>query len=307
MNAGSEVIHRACPLDGGTDAEPFMRKGGLELVRCRRCGMVYADPVAADLASGVFYDRTEANYYLSPDKLESDYSPVRFERELRLLRKYCPRGAVLDVGCSTGAFLHQLNSRFPGDYRGVGTDVAGAALDHAEGQGIEVIRESFLEFDFGQRRFDAVTFWAVLEHVIDPVRFFDRAAGLLAPGGYCFALVPNLKSLAVRLLGTKYRYIMPDHMNYFAAKTLAHLAQTAGTLEIVALLSTHFNPLVLLYDWRGGDARVPDEARARLLKRTTAYKQNSWLKPLKTFYGAMESILGRLHLADNLVLVVRKL
>ena len=64
--------------------------------------MIYANPIPAAMASGAFYDAAGKDYYLSPAKLESDYAEVRFERELRLFRKHCPRGFVLDVGCDYG-------------------------------------------------------------------------------------------------------------------------------------------------------------------------------------------------------------
>jgi SAM-dependent methyltransferase len=268
--------------------------------------MVYADPVEPELASGRFYDRLGVPFYLSPDKLESDYAPVRFERELRLFRNYCQAGAVLDVGCSTGAFLFQLESRFPDSYSVTGTDVTGAALDHAESRGIEVIRQSFLDYDFGDRTFDAVTFWAVMEHLVEPEKFLFRAARILKVGGHCFVLVPNLKSLAVRLLGARYRYIMPDHVNYFTAETLRRFASREPAFDFVQIGSSHFNPLVILKDFRGGVERVADEERARLLKQTTTYKQNPMLKPVKWIYVAAERALGSMGLADNLFMVLRK-
>ena len=211
---------------------------------------------------------------------------------------------MLDVGCSTGAFLFHLQRA--GAYRVTGSDVADAALAHAQSQGIEVLRGPFLDFDFGARRFDAVTFWAVLEHLAEPKLFLGRAAELLRPGGFCFALVPNFRSLAVRVLGVKYRYVMPDHVNYFTDTTLRALAATQPAFELVARHSTHFNPFVIAQDWRSDVERVPDEQRARLLRQTTALKQNPWLAPLRWLHSGAEKLLGAAGLADNLVIVLRR-
>jgi len=268
--------------------------------------MVYANPVGPELASGQFYDRLGVPFYLSPEKLAGDYSPVRFRRELRLFQSYCPGGAVLDVGCSTGAFLFQLKDRFPDSYTVTGTDVTGAALDHAESKGIEVVRGSFLEGTLEGRQFDAITFWAVMEHLVEPGRFLARAATLLKPGGYCFVLAPNFDSLAVRLLKAKYRYIMPDHVNYFTATTLRQLVGKEPSLETARVGTSHFNPFVLLQDFRGGEARVADQDRARLLTRTNALKRNRLLLPLHWFYAATEWLLASAALADNLFIVLRK-
>jgi 2-polyprenyl-3-methyl-5-hydroxy-6-metoxy-1,4-benzoquinol methylase len=300
------LIHRLCPICSDPASTPFLAKGSLQLVQCPACAMVYANPVTNDFATGTFYNERGDSFYLSPAKLESDYAPVRFERELRIFRRYCSSGRVLDVGCSTGAFLYQLTHRFPGAYAVTGMDVTGAALDHAESRGIEVLRGDFLIHDFETRQFDAICFWAVLEHLINPRAFVERAVERLAPGGHLFILVPNLESLAVRLLGARYRYIMPDHVNYFSKRTLLKLLGSAGAVEVVASATTHFNPMVIWKDRRASVDRVPDQERARLLQKTTAWKQSPFLKPVLWAYRGAEASLRSLGLADNLVVAARK-
>jgi SAM-dependent methyltransferase len=268
--------------------------------------MAFASPVEAELISGLYYDKLANPYYLSPDKLESDYSPVRFARELKLFRRWCRGGRVLDVGCSTGAFLFQLKQQFPGDYDVLGIGVAGPALDHAERQGVPVLRQPFLSAELPGPKFPAVTFWAVLEHLANPREFLRKAAEVLEPGGHCFILVPNFRSLATRLLGAKYRYIFPQHVNYFTRATLHRLAATEPGFRPVYSGSSHFNPIVIWQDSRGRKEAVSDQDRAALLKKTTAYKQNPVLMPLRLLYGWAEQALGFLGLADNLVVVLRK-
>jgi 2-polyprenyl-3-methyl-5-hydroxy-6-metoxy-1,4-benzoquinol methylase len=259
--------------------------------------------VPAEFASGQYYER-EAGYYLSSAKLQSDYADIRFERELRLFRKYCQSGNVLDVGCSTGAFLFQLRKRFAGDYDIFGTDVSGPALDYAESREIPIIRGSFPEIDLHGQRFDAVTFWAVLEHLTDPKTFLEKAWSVLKPAGRCFVLVPNMRSLAARLLGRRYRYIYPQHLNYFTRATLTNLVQ--DRFHIVANRFTHLNPILIWQDWQNRGAEVSNEARAELLQQTTAYKQRAWLAPARGLYKLTERVLAGFGLADNLAIVLRK-
>ncbi len=292
----------------------------MQLVRCLDCGMVYANPAPVVMTSGEFYDTEGADYYLSPAKLASDYADVRFEREMRLFRKFCPRGVVLDVGCGSGGFLFQLKKRWPTDYEILGTDVSGGPLDYAESRGVPVARGDFLRSAETQLRakggqehaeqelrapFDVVTLWAVAEHLAEPKQFLEKADALLKPGGVCFVLVPNLRSLAVRLLGAKYRYVYPQHLNYFSAQTLGQLGQSVG-LDVVATRFMHFNPIVIWQDWRGGGRDVSNTERGELLKQTTALKQKPWIKPVKALYGLAEKTLGAFGLADNVVVVLRK-
>jgi 2-polyprenyl-3-methyl-5-hydroxy-6-metoxy-1,4-benzoquinol methylase len=295
---------RDCPVCGCSEAEAYLQKGALRLVRCRRCTMIYADPVPREFVSGEYYDRAGTDYYLSPAKLESDYAAVRFERELRIFRKHCPGGAVLDVGCSSGAFLFQLNQRFPDCYQVLGTDVSGPPLDYAESRGVAVVRGNFLEQAFGGRKFDVVTFWAVLEHLAVPEAFLTKACSVLKPDGLCIVLVPNIKSLAARVLGVRYRYLYAQHVNYFTKATLTKLVE--ARFSVIRFRSTHFNPVVIWRDWRGGGKEVSNRERAQLLQRTTAYKQNALLWPAKALYKLAETTLGAFNLADNLVAVLRR-
>jgi len=264
--------------------------------------MIYTNPVPAEMANGTFYDQA-GDEYLAAEKLESDYSDVRFERELRLFRTHCPRGSVLDVGCSSGAFLHQLKKQHPDDYQIWGTDVSKAPLNHASTMGVPIIKDDFLTHSF-QQSFDAVTFWAVMEHLFEPRLFLKKAGAILKPGGLCFILVPNMKSLAIKLIGSKYRYIFAEHLNYFTPESLRKFV--GAEFNIVDIKSTHFNPLVIWKDFRGGERAIPRAERSQLLKRTTAYKKSRWMLPFKVGYKATEKVLGNVLMADNLAIVVRK-
>jgi len=299
-----QPVVRNCPVCGRNQARAWLEKGALKLVRCDECSMLYANPVPAEFASGQYYDEAGAEYYLSPAKLESDYAAVRFERELRLFRKHCASGSVLDVGCSSGAFLFQLSRRFEGAYEVMGTDVSGEPLDYAESRGIPVARGNFLTQDFGGKQFDAVTFWAVIEHLLEPRKFLEKAARLIKPGGLCVVLVPNMKSLAARLLGARYRYIYAQHLNYFTAGTLKQLVEPK--FSVLAVRFTHFNPIVIWQDWRRGGREISNQERGELLKRTTAYKENPLMKPAKALYKLTEAGLATLGLADNIAMVLRQ-
>ncbi|MCS1407694.1 MAG: Demethylmenaquinone methyltransferase [Verrucomicrobia subdivision 3 bacterium] len=297
-------ISRVCPGCGGHRSQAMWHKGDLHVGRCLQCDIFYVNPVEADLASGKFYDRLGVHFYLSPDKRESDYAPIRFKREIGYFRQWCQGGAILDIGCSTGAFLFRLGEF--GGYEGVGMDVSGPALDYGESKGVKVIRGSFLSHEFGDQRFDAVTFWAVVEHLTDPLPFLRKAATVLKRGGFCFVLVPNRESLATRILGVKYRYVMPDHVNYFSRRTLIEFVERVPGLEVVSGTTMKFNPIVILQDLRRREARIPDVDRAKLLKKTTGWKHSWWLAPLRWLYNGTEALLGRCGLADNLVVVARK-
>ena len=296
------MIERCCPVCGGEGKKTVLTKESVTLVRCSGCAMIFSSPVAESYVNGSFYEDAGRPFYLSPEKLAGDYSPVRFTRELRLFREACSRGKVLDVGCSNGAFLYQLGEQFPGDYELFGTDVSGPALEYAKSKGMKTIAKDFLAQDFPERDFDAITLWAVLEHVSEPLRFVEQAASLLKNGGKCIVLVPNWNSLARRILNGRYRYILGQHLNYFDERSLRKLV--AGNFEVERAVYTHFNPFVIKEDFRGGRERSGEE-RAKLLQKTNQLKERKGFF-LKSAYQCAETVLAHLKLTDNLCLVLRK-
>ena len=164
------------------------------------------------------------------------------------------------------------------------------------------MRKDFLAGDFPESGFDAITLWAVLEHVSEPRNFLEQAARLLKPGGICFVLVPNWNSLARRLLKHRYRYILGQHLNYFTPATLRKLAEPK--FEVIATNFTHFNPLVMMEDLTAWRERSGAE-RVELLRKTNRMKEQRG-SPLKLVYRAAEKGLSKLRLADNLAMVLRK-
>ena len=104
-----------------------------------------------------------------------------------------------------------------------------------------------------------------------------------------------MRSLAVRLLGAKYRYIFSEHINCFSPETLARFV--GRDFDVVRLASTHFNPLVIASDWRHGE-RVrclsPRKGAAALLKRTTGFKESKSMLPLRWAYDTFRNGFRRL-------------
>jgi len=76
--------------------------------------------------------------------------------------------------------------------------------------------------------------------------------------------------------------------------------------SVAGMRSTHFNPLVIWKDFRGGERDISRAERVKLLKKTTSYKQSKWMRPVKAAYQTSEGVLAAFNLADNVAAVGRK-
>jgi len=217
-----------CPLCGSGDHRPLFAKQGFTFVRCRECSLVFVNPQLDESVVLEEY-RTAATNDLWFDVLTSDRQQAldraKFGEVLDGLEPY--RGRLLDVGCSIGLFLHLAKEH---GWDGIGLEPAPRARKHAiELYGLDVRPEPLTEAGFAPESFDAVTLLSVLEHATEPLALLRECARVLRPGGALYAIVPNVESLACRVLGAEARtFDGRNHLVYFSAATLANALGRTG-------------------------------------------------------------------------------
>jgi SAM-dependent methyltransferase len=213
-------VSATCRLCGGALAEwlrdvqdPYSSER-FRVLTCEGCGVGQTDPVPPDL--GRYYG---AAYYGGRHGLSARF---RAWRRLQRLERVAgaARGALLDVGCGEGTFLLQARAR--------GWSVAGTELHPgpAQAQGLEVRARPD---DFGDRLFDAATFWHTLEHFPDPAEVLRETAGHLRPGALLLVAVPDAAGLQARLFGRHWLHLdVPRHLFHFGERGLVALLQRCG-------------------------------------------------------------------------------
>ena len=104
---------------------------------------------------------------------------------------------ILDVGCSQGivpVLLGREGKRVLGvDLDPLAVEEANAFLEIQHENVREKVRfecADFMTVDYGDRRFDTVILTEVLEHLVDPAKFVEKAHSLLKDGGCLVVTVP---------------------------------------------------------------------------------------------------------------------
>src|SRR5947207_8390695 len=135
-------------------------------------------------------------------------------------------GRYLDVGCGSGAWLGLARAL---GWRVAGIEVNAAAAQKARRFTDEIHVGDVLEAPFATARFDVVTAFHVLEHVVDPVAVVRRMLDWLAPGGLLIVKVPNAGGLGAALFGRAWSGLeLPRHLSHFTPETLERTVRKAG-------------------------------------------------------------------------------
>jgi len=161
-----------------------------------------------------------------------DYSslePARrrmFGRHLTRIEKEVGVGRILDVGCANGDFLKVA--------RGRGWSVFGAdpsvARAQVEAEGIQLVGTTVHDVTLEEASLDAITFWDVLEHVVDPIADLRRARELLKPGGILALTVPDSANFLARASGRRWfgYKTAGEHLQFFTHPSLSTAFEKAG-------------------------------------------------------------------------------
>lgn len=190
-----------------------------QVVECANCGLGFVNPRPTGSEMPRFYPPEFFDYFD-----QSDQRP-RYAQEAAIVERFAPsRGLLLDVGCARGDFPRYMRDR---GWRVEGVEVspAAGAIDD-----FPVHRAPLPGIESGIGRYDAITAWAVLEHVHDPMAYFATASRLLRPGGTFVFLVTNFRSLASRAL---FQEDVPRHLYFFTTATVERYLAAVG-LDLVA-------------------------------------------------------------------------
>lgn len=202
----------------------FYREEFFTVVECDDCGLGFVNPRPTIAEIQKHYP---SEYYQGPPAESHErYLKRRFTAEasyLKALENGKDRRKLLDVGCANGDFPRFMAAR--------GWDVEGVEISDASKRitDFRVYTEEFDKIPVHAACYDAVTAWAVLEHVHDPMAYFRKASEVVKKGGLFVFLVPNFASVASRHLFCE---DVPRHLYFYTRETVRrYLEKTGFTLE----------------------------------------------------------------------------
>jgi SAM-dependent methyltransferase len=192
------------------------------VVECLNCGLGFVNPRPTPDEMFRYYPSAYYGY----DDLDPDYHRDRYEVEAEVVRARIPDGAgrlLLDIGCANGNFPRQMKKL---GWEAEGVEISASSRSISD---FKIYREQFPQIPINEPRYDAVTAWAVLEHVHDPMAHFRKAAAILKPGGVFVFLVTNFESVSSRRL---FREDVPRHLYFFTEKTIREYLSRHGLVLV---------------------------------------------------------------------------
>lgn len=200
----------------------FKRFNGTVIGICSNCGVRKTFPATVNTAYDPVQSRAEF-YEESAEKFRTLFKPV-----VDLIMQYKNKGAVLDVGCSSGILLELLRER--------GFDVYGiepnkAAHEAAEKKFPQRIFRGTLKtyLEKNHRSFDVIIYNHVLEHIPYPLSELSLAKKILHTKGILVIGLPNTQNIIFSVRRKFWEPLMPnEHIWHFGKTYMKRLLQKEG-------------------------------------------------------------------------------
>ncbi len=195
------------------------------IVRCRQCGLVYANPRWTSSVVHESYAAVEDPMYVE----EREGRVLTFQRNLAPFESFVPNGQhhrrLLDVGCHIGVMIELAQGR---GWEAWGVEPSTWAAEQARSRGLHVLTGTLGEARLEDNYFDVVTMWDVIEHLTDPTAEVCNVLRVLKPGGVFAVHTIDIESWFARLMGKRWPWLMEMHLYYFSPRTLGKMLERNG-------------------------------------------------------------------------------
>lgn len=195
-----------------------------QIVECRHCGLVYANPrwAADDVVSA--YSAVEDNTYVE-ERLGRELTFRHHLRDMERITGPAAGRALLDVGAYIGVFVEMAADA---GWQAQGVEPSEWAVAEAQRRGLDMRVGTLDSVDLAEESFDVITLWDVVEHLTDPAAELEKVRRLLRPGGWLVIHTMDIDSPLARIAGRRWPWLMDMHLYYFGKRTLRRMLSEHG-------------------------------------------------------------------------------
>lgn len=209
--------------------------GRFAVVRCGSCGLMRTNPRPTPESIALYYPEDYGPY--RGTRVNPSAPDTRIRRRLKWVAHQVFRfntqrlpslraGRLLEIGCASGAFLHQMAA---GGWRVEGIEFSQTASQAARRLGYHIHTSSLENARDVAGDFDLIVGWMVLEHLHEPLPALQKLRTWAKPRSYLVLSTPNAGALERKIFGDRwYALQLPSHLFHFTPRTLGKLLESGG-------------------------------------------------------------------------------
>jgi 2-polyprenyl-3-methyl-5-hydroxy-6-metoxy-1,4-benzoquinol methylase len=216
--------------------------GEFTVLRCVACGLQRTSPRPTPETIGLYYPDDYGPYKgtrvvnggvtVSSQKARLIEIAKRIFDTKALTLPSGPPGRLLEIGCASGSYLHNMAQR---GWLVEGIEFSATAAQSARALGYKVDTGALERVEKPANSYDLIVGWMVLEHLHQPVESLRKLAGWARRDAMLVVSVPNAGSKAVGAFGRHWHdYHLPNHLFHYDTSTIAKV-MAAGGWQVVRI------------------------------------------------------------------------
>lgn len=221
-----------CHVCSASESRLVVEVEGYKYVRCSSCGVERMGSYPTPEEINAFYESDYMNrkfnnlghhLHFTPEYRATYFAEKDLTfGDLRMDLKDYKGKHLLDVGCANGQFL-EYTGRF--GVKSEGIDISAEMIEAGKRQGLDCRVADFFSMEGA---YDLITFWDVVEHVLDPKKVLEKTRSLLKKSGEVIIQTPCTGKIS-ELFGEKWLYYLPvQHIHLFSQEALFKLLSDTG-------------------------------------------------------------------------------
>lgn len=168
------------------------------------------------------FDYEEFYNFRYKDRITDDnciYQNRKYWKEqVKILNRLSPQKEIkiMDIGCNAGNFLYHT----PKSWIKYGVELSDLAIIGIK-HGLNILQQNVEDIKVDNNFFDIITMYALIEHLVDIDKIFNKIHFILKPNGILAIMTGDSNSFKAKLKGENWHmYIPPEHQFFFTAKSL---------------------------------------------------------------------------------------
>lgn len=202
-----------CSVCSSPQVYPYKKIDDVEVYQCRKCLLGFVDPKTPRRNTSHIYDFAEYK------KREGQFRK-RYEKTVRLLKRYVHGNAVLEVGAGFGLLCSMLEKR------GYVVDALEPYVTphYLKDTKVRIVKKTFTAYAKTTiKKYDAIILYDVIEHTDDPKGMVLLFKKLLKKNGIVLIQTPNyLSTMATRVKKWSW-WMIEDHRVFLGRVSFGHL------------------------------------------------------------------------------------
>ena len=216
-----------CPGCLGHRTKLRLVKNSYPIHRCGDCELFFVHPQPSQEELGSVYS---ASYFSRGNKYAPGADPgqdpnwLNDQCKIELVKRWCSRGRLLDVGCALGGFLAVAQTQ---GFEVEGVEIVEYAAEQARTRlHTKVSHSDIYSAKLAPESYDVITMWDVIEHLTDPNLAFEKISRALRPKGYIAFSTGDISSTWARITGKRWPLLTPpQHLYFFSQRSMSRLLE----------------------------------------------------------------------------------